>query len=72
MSNNETGKIPHQAVLTVRGVVNRQMPDGLWHPTATFNKGFTITFDGMTEQEVVDKLKDHLEKMRESCQIEQE
>jgi hypothetical protein len=61
-------KIPHMAIITVRGVVNRQLPDGRWHPSATFNDGFTVQFEGKSEQEVISLLKDALKRMEESCQ----
>lgn len=56
------------AVITVRGVVNRQLPNGLWHPAATFNEGFNVQFEGKSEQEVISMLKDALKRMEEACQ----
>ena len=60
------------AVITVRGVVNRQLPDGLWHPAATFNDGFNIQFEGKSEQEVIQSLKEALKRMEEVCQKKEE
>jgi len=62
------GSVPHMAIITVRGVVNRQLPNGLWSPIATFNDGFNFQIEGPTEQEVIKLLRENLNKMKESCQ----
>jgi len=63
----EIKKIPHMAIVTVRGVINRQMPNGMWNPTATFNDGFNFQIEGKNEQEVIALLKGALKTMEESC-----
>jgi len=60
--------VPFQAVISVRGVVNQQQPDGLWHPAAVFNEGFTVTIDSDTEVKVVEKVKEKLQEIHKLCQ----
>jgi hypothetical protein len=63
--------VPHMAIITVRGVVNRQMPGGMWHPTATLNEGFNIQFEGKSAKEVVAFLRNKLAELERQCQMNQ-
>jgi len=54
------GQIPHQAVVVLNAVVNKQNPDGTWHPRAVHHDRFILKVVGETEEECIADLKKRL------------
>jgi hypothetical protein len=60
------GQIPHQAVVVLNAVVNKQNPDGTWHPRAVHHDRFILRIEGETEEEVIADLKKRLKVIEET------
>jgi len=58
-------KIPHQAVVSLTAVITQQMPNGAWHPRATFDDQFLLILEGNSEKEVSDDLQTKLQELKE-------
>jgi hypothetical protein len=59
-------QIPHQAVVVLNAVVNRQNPDGTWHPRAVHHDRFILRVVGDTAEECIADLKKRLKKVEEA------
>jgi len=64
------GPVPHQALVVLHAVVNRQRPDGTWCPRAVYNDRFLLRVEGETEEECIADLKKRLEVIREAWATE--
>jgi len=64
----EPGGIPHIAIITIRWIINQQLPDGQFHPRAVDSDSFSIKIFGNNEQECVEQLKTKIEKMKEAAE----
>lgn len=60
------GRIPHQAIVVLNAVVNRQNPDGTWHPRAVHHDRFILRVEGDTEEECIADLKERLKVIEEA------
>ena len=61
----EVPQVPHQAIISLNAVVNQQLPDGSWHPRATFHDNFYLRLVGSNEKEIVKNLKKQLQELKE-------
>jgi len=58
-------KIPHQAIISLTAVITQQMPNGAWHPRATFDDQFLLILEGNSEKEVSDNLQIKFKELKE-------
>jgi len=65
MADENSGNIPHQAIVILNGVVNRQNPDGTWHPRAVHHDRFILRVEGDTAEECIEYLKKRLKRIEE-------
>lgn len=61
---SEISLVPHQAIIHISAIVNKQMPDGHWNPEAVHNDNFVLIIQGDSAQEVIDKLTVKLEEIK--------
>ena len=59
-------KIPHQAIVTVTGVLYEQLQDGSVSPVPKHIKEVTLTNLGSTEKECVEEMLHRIEDIKES------
>jgi hypothetical protein len=68
-SNSAVAQLPFVAIITVRWIINQQLPDGQYHPKAVDSDSFSLKVFGKDEQECQEKLKAKIAKMKDSDNV---
>ena len=66
MSKFSDRKLPHQAIITVRGVLYEQLQDGSVSPVPKYTKEIILTNLGSTEKECVEEMVNRIEDIKQS------